>query len=231
MSAGTATTGRDTGAPATTLRLPQVNLLPPEVSAERGLRKVKRWALLSLLLVVLVVGLAYVMSAFQLAAARNDLTVAQADTVRLQGRLHELAEVPRVMGALDTARSARELVTSTEVLWKPYLDQVRAALPADAAIQTLQTQGATPVVSAVPPGDPLQTQSLGQISFTATTVTVPDAAALADALAAIPGLTDPRIQSMVLQSDEDNPGYLLTGTVQYGESALAGRYAPTAEED
>ncbi|MBO3087202.1 fimbrial assembly protein [Cellulomonas dongxiuzhuiae] len=221
--APTAPTGVD-GSTAVRVRVPQVNLLPSSVSDARGLRTVKRWALLGVAATVLLVALVYVASALQLAEAQGDLTAAQARTTQLQGQMAEYSEVPLVLGELGQAEQARSLATSTEVLWRPYLDSVRAALPADAALRTLQVTGATPTVSALTPADPLQPQAYGQIAFTAASTTIPDSAAWVDALRAIPGFVDPRIQSVVAEATETTSGFLVTGTVQYDANALSGRF-------
>lgn len=230
MNAAIAPSAPTTAGATSYSRPPQVNLLPPEVHAARGLRTVKRWAVLGLASCLLLVGLVYAASAFQLAQARDDLTAAQSDTTRLQQEMTQYAEVPLVLNELEQVEQARTLGGSTEVLWRPYLDAVRAALPAEATLRSLGVTGATPITSAAPPMDPLQPQSVGQLTFTAVTPAVPDAAAWSDALAAIPGLVDPRIQSVVRDEATGTAGYLVTGTVQYDESALSGRYSATEEE-
>lgn len=226
MNAALAPTAPTTtsGAAAVSTRVPQVNLLPPSVAAARSLRTVKRWSLLGLAATVLLVALVYVASALQLAQAQTNLTTAQARTTQLQGQMAEYAEVPLVLGELSQAEQARTLATSTEVLWRPYLDAVRAALPANATLRTVQVTGATPTISALTPADPLQPQGLGQVAFTAVSTTIPDSAAWVDALGAIPGFVDPRIQSVVAETTETSSAFLVSGTVQYDANALSGRF-------
>jgi len=213
------------------VRHPQVNLLPSEIAAARGLQSVKRWAVLGVAASALVVGVVYAASAVQLGQAQDDLTAAEFRTTQIEAEMAQYADVPLVRGELQQVQQARALATSTEVLWRPQLDALRAALPADASIVTLQVTGATPVASALPPNDPLQPQSLGLLAFTATTPTIPDSAAWVDALGAVPGLVDPRVQSIVQETTEGSAGYIVTGTVQYDETALSGRFQQNGEDN
>lgn len=210
---------------------PQVNLLPPDVAAARGLRTVQRWTVLSILAALLVVGLLYAVSMFQLVDARGELDAAQLRGTQLQGQIAEYAEVPQVLNELERAEQARTLAASTEVLWRPQLDALRAALPAGATVRTLTVAGATPVVPAIAPVDPLQPQGYGQIAFTASTATVPDSTAWVDALRAVPGLADPRIQSVVAETGDAGVTYTVTGVVQYDEKALSGRFQTTEGDE
>ncbi|MBF0687598.1 MAG: fimbrial assembly protein [Cellulomonas sp.] len=213
-------------------RVPQVNLLPPDVAAAHGLRAVKRWALLALALVVLAVGLVYAMSSFELAQARSDLVTAQDQTARLTAEQAQYSEVPVVLGELTDVRSTRQLATSTEVLWKPYIEAIRAALPEGGELSGLQVSGATPVLLATGPADVLASQAMGQIILTATTPTVPNAADWTDALSAVGGLIDARVQTVTQEggSEAGPGGYTVTMTMQYDETALSGRFAATEED-
>ncbi|TFH69545.1 PilN domain-containing protein [Cellulomonas sp. HD19AZ1] len=231
MNAALAPTRTDAPAAAPTVaRVPQVNLLPAEVAAAHGLRAVRRWSLLGFCTVVLVLCLGYAYSAFELAQARDDLRVAQDASEALVAEQATYAEVPAVLGEMRDVTSAQQFATSTEVLWRPYLEQIRAVLPDGAELRTLQVVGATPVLPAAPPTDSLQAASIGQLALTARTSSVPHAADWTDALGGIDGFSDPRVQSVSQEEGQEGErGYLVTMTVQYDESALAGRFATTEE--
>ena len=58
--------------------------------------------------------------------AASDLASAQAATTRLQNEQKKYAEVPRVLDQLAATTTAREIGTSTEILWSPYYQIGRA---------------------------------------------------------------------------------------------------------
>src|SRR5665647_1688450 len=101
--------------------LPQVNLLPPEVKAARGLARLKKWLALVVLLALLVCAGIVLLAMLQQKDAEDDLGLQQAETERLMAEQARYAEVPAVLGALDRALAAREVGMSTEILWRPYL--------------------------------------------------------------------------------------------------------------
>ncbi len=231
MNAATAPiTDAPPSAGMTFVRVPQVNLLPPEVAVKQGLRAVRRWALLALGVVVLVVALVYVVSSVELAQARGDLNRAQDTTARLTAEQASYSEVPQVLGELNDVKATQELATSTEVLWKPYIDSIRGALPEGGELSSLQASGASPVLLPPGPVDVRGAQGVGPLTHMPTTPTFPNVADWSDALSTVPGLRDARVQSVTEDSSSEGPaGYTVTMTMQYDETALSGRFA--AEEE
>ncbi len=109
--------------------LPQVNLLPPEVRAARGLAVTKRWLLISLgLVAVLCVG-GYGLALVEQANATTSLNAAQTETMSLQAEIAKYAEVPQVKQQLADAQAAREVGMSTEIFWQERIAAVTAVLP------------------------------------------------------------------------------------------------------
>ncbi|QHT55833.1 fimbrial assembly protein [Cellulomonas sp. H30R-01] len=208
--------------------LPQVNLLPPEVRAARGLRATKRWLLISLIVTFALCAGGFGLALISGASAATELAEAQTETERLQLEQQKYAEVPQVLGALDQATTARSVGMSTEVEWKQYVDAITAVLPAGVYLDTFTVTGATPTVPAAAPTDPLQGPSVGQIQFTAYSRTVPDVAALIDSLASVPGFTDPWATSAEL-TEEDGVFYNVIATVQFTDTAYAHRFDAVQE--
>ena len=207
---------------------PQVNLLPPEVRAARGLKTVKRLLVMALVLVVLLCGATVVFARNDKAAAAAGLVTAQDTTTQLKAEDKKYAEVPQVLGMLDSTTKARALGTSTEVLWSPYYQAIAATLPPGVSIDNLTVAGGTPM--AAPPGasSPIQAASIGQIQFTGRSKTLPDTAAWIDALNAIPGLGDAWVSSATVTGDSATDTYYnVTATAQVRSSAFAHRFDPT----
>ncbi|MBT0995197.1 fimbrial assembly protein [Cellulomonas sp. DKR-3] len=209
--------------------LPQVNLLPPEVRAARGLRRTKRLLALVLLGTVALCALAWVFSLFEVSTAESDLETAQAETTRIQGQLADpkYAEVPLVLGALEANEKALPMAMATDVNWSEYIDAIAAVLPEGASIDNFTVAYATPMSGAPEPTDPLQGPSLGQIAFTGRSVTVPDTAEWLKALNSVPGFQDAWLASAAVTGDEENGDYYaFSSTVQVSEQALTHDYEP-----
>lgn len=213
--------------------LPQVNLLPPEVRAARGLRKTKRMLVFVLLGTLALCVLAWLFSLFEATTAQSDLDSANAETERIQDQLSDpkYAEVPKVLGALEASRTALPLAMATDVNWSAYVGAIAAVLPEGASIDSFTVTYATPMTGAVDPTDPLQAPSLGQIAFTGRSVTVPDTAAWLKALNSVPGFQDAWLASAAVTGDEENGDYYaFSSTVQVSEAALTHRFDPVAPD-
>jgi len=210
--------------------LPQVNLLPPEVRAARGLKVVKRWLAVavafSLLLGAGLVGLAVLAQR----AADGELRDAQADADRLMTEQEKYAEVPVVLRQLDSIKLAREVGMSTEVLWSGYLSAIAATAPAGVSIENFIVSSTTPMMLPTAPVNPLQALSAGTITFTADSLTNPDTEAWLDGLETIPGFADAWFSGSTITEADGTAFYTVSATVQFNEQAFAGRFAPTEEE-
>lgn len=209
---------------------PQVNLLPPEVKAARGLVNTKRWLAIGIVIVLVLIGLVYAFAVLARSAAENELATEQAQTVRLQAEVDKYAEVPLVLSNLDRTQRALALGTSTEVMWKGYLDAITAVLPAGVSIDSFAVSQVTPWTPAPPAQDLLAAPAAGMISFTARTATLPDNAAWLDALATVPNLSNPTFSAAAVTAQDSDPYYAVTATVQVQPGAFALRFAPTTPE-
>lgn len=207
--------------------LPQVNLLPPEIRAARSLAVVKRWLGLALVVVLVVLALVYVGSTFVRSTAEAELADAQAETTRLQKEEAKYAEVPQVLGSIKLTTDARLAGTTTEVLWEPYMDALTAVLPADVSIEAITVTAATPLDGPLAPSDPLQAPSVGSISFQGRSTTIPNTAAWVEALATVPGFSDPWVSSVSVTDEDGSVFYTVSSTVQLSDAVFAHRFVAT----
>lgn len=210
--------------------LPQVNLLPPEVTAARGLARIKRWLLFVVLAAILAaVGIvALAMMAEQ--DAQAELDRAEARTAELMAEQERYAEVPLVLSAVEQAEQARSNGMSTEVLWLPYLRAIAATLPDGVRLETFQMLGATPMVLPAEPQGALAAPSVATITFTAQSLTVPDTEQWLIELATIPGFADAWFTTKTAAERDGVEFYDVVATVQVNEQAYALRFAETDEE-
>ena len=204
---------------------PQVNLLPPEVRAGRKLRHTKRILLLVVAGILLASLLGWVATLLAQNSANAELEIVATDTARLQAQSAKYAEVPQVLGSIASIEAARQAGTSTEILWKPYFDALRAVTPAGVSIDSLTVAAATPTTLAAPPIDPLATVGIGQIQFTAKSLTIPDTSDWLDALDAVPGLGDAWFSTASITEDAGVIYWTLSATVEVNDQALANRFA------
>ncbi|WP_028046326.1 hypothetical protein [Cellulomonas sp. URHE0023] len=209
--------------------LPQVNLLPPEVRAARGLVNVKRWLAIALVIVVVGIGLVYAIALFAKGSAEDSLASEQARTDELQAEVAKYAEVPRVLANLARTEDALKLGTSTEIQWKTYLDAITAVLPADVSIDSFTVAQSTPWMAAAGTQDPLVTPGVANISFTVRASTLPDTAAWLDALDSIPNVSSPSMSMASLTADTGEPYFAVTSTLQVDATAVVPRFADTKE--
>jgi Tfp pilus assembly protein PilN len=217
--------------------LPQVNLLPPEVKAARGLVRVKRWLALVVLLAVAAAGGLVFKGILDETAAEDELAEAQDDTARLVREQETYAEVPVVLDALSRATSAREIGMSTEILWRQYLQAVAATAPEGVRIENLKSVSATPMALPAAPTDTLSAAGISMITFTAQSATIPDTEAWLRALATVPGFSDAWFSQAVLSETGETPMYNVAAAVIVTSDGYAQRFsaetlaALEAEED
>lgn len=205
---------------------PQVNLLPPEVRSSRALGRIKVRLGIALLAVVLLVGLAFVWAAFAEHAAAQDLADKQAESARLVAEQAQYAEVPLVKGQIDATTTARQNVTSTEVLWPDYIAALQSVTPSGVRISDVTTIMPNPLLPPTTSSNPLDAPSIGSVAFTARSATLPDIAAWMDALDAISGFADPTYTTAQLGEDDGTVSYTISVIVQVDSTAYAERYVP-----
>ncbi|GEA82266.1 PilN domain-containing protein [Cellulomonas uda] len=210
--------------------LPQVNLLPPEVRAARGLQSIKRWLVIALLVVVALCALVWLLAQSVASNAQSDLENAQRETARLTQEQTKYAEVPRVQAQLAEAVRARQIAGSTDILWKQYFDAIAAVLPEGASMDSFAITGSTPMEGPGAAAHALQGASIGNIAFAARSVSVPDVSALMDALDSIPGLADSFVTSVQITETEGfGVYYKIDGSVQLAPSVFSGRFEPVSD--
>lgn len=202
----------------------QVNLLPPEIRSRRALGRAKVRLAFGLGLVVLLATGAVAWSMLTESAATQRLEDTQARAEDLLAQQAQYAEVPQLKGEILQVQDARRIAMSTEILWTDYLRAIQAVAPAALSITSVNTSGATPMQPAIGSSDPLGATSIGALSFTGRSTTMPDVAAWIDALDSIPGFSDAAFSSATLNDDNGVVFYEIASTVQVTPAAFALRF-------
>lgn len=205
------------GAPA----LPQVDLLPPEIRAGRGLAMVKRWLAIGLVATIVVAGMLYGWAFLQRQGAEDRLTEAQDRSMALSKEKAQYVEVTQVLKGIKDTEAAAAFGGITSVTWSPYIQAIAAVLPDDVTIQTFSVQQGSPTAPFVDSSDPLSTElGIATIRFTSRSATLPVASEWLDALESIPSFVDPSLQSSRIEDDDGSSYYAISSTIQVDATAF-----------
>ncbi|TFB52928.1 hypothetical protein [Cryobacterium sp. Sr3] len=169
---------------------PRVDLLPPEVKAGKKANATRRRLGATLVAVVLLMITGVGAATWHAQQSRDELASAQARTAELLASQAKYAEVNQVQNEVDITLAARQFGASTEVDWKAYLSQVRAALPADVSIDTVGVDAASPLGAYIQPTAPLQAARVATLTLTVTSPNLPSVPQWLDAIKGLPGYAD-----------------------------------------
>jgi Tfp pilus assembly protein PilN len=204
----------------------RANLLPPEVGATAQGKIMRRHAIALIVLAVLIVIAGYVGATIFAGAAQSQLDAANKRTQELVAEQGKYVEVKQVTSLLATATAARQVGMSTEIDWKAYLDDIQNSLPAGTLVTNVVAETATPLVAFDQPSVPLQGDRIGQLTFTATSKSLPDVETWLDALSKLYGYVDASPGSINL--DKDAKLYEVTITMHINKVALLDRFDEVA---
>jgi len=210
------------GAPS----LPQVNLLPPHVTAKRRLAVVRVWLGLALLIVVLLTISAAVVTLWEKQSALSQLADVQATNDTLLHEQAKYAEAPKVLRALKARENARTIAMSTEVLWSPYLAAISAATPLEASVNTLTVTQDTAWVGNTsqvtgplsPPG------TVGLVSLNGRALTLTAVSNWQDALSKLKGVTNVEVASVQVTDDNGSIYFAVSATFSLTADAFANQF-------
>lgn len=169
---------------------PRVDLLPPEVRAKRRGSSARRLLAMALIAAVVIVGGGYVLASFRASVADGALVAAQSRTQELLEEQLTYAEVTEVVGESQHIVESRAYVTSTEVLWKKYLDPVLAILPPTATVTDAILLGRSPLEPELLAAGPLRKSLVASVTLTVDTPTISDATGWTRKLPDTPAFSD-----------------------------------------
>lgn len=179
----------------------RANLLPPEVGVAARGKILRRNAVALIVVAVLLVVVGYAGALVMAFSAQQGLDAANRHTQELLAKQATYSEVRSLKSLLETANAARIAGTSTEIDWKDYLDKIQALLPAGTVVTNVVAQSATPLSDFAQPSVPLQGDRIGELTFTATSASLPDVEAWLRSLESLTGFVDAAPGSVDLQGD------------------------------
>lgn len=180
---------------------PRAELLPPEVAQGVKARALRR-SLVALVILVVAITAAGVVGATIASGASQLLLGAEIENgnqlLKAQG---EYAEVRQITSMIAKAEEGLELGSATEFRWKDYLAELSASLPPGTSVTNIAAELATPTKPYTAPTIPLQGERIGELTFTATSPTLPDVELWLNGLTNVTGFVDATPGSVVLDGN------------------------------
>jgi hypothetical protein len=202
---------------------PRVDLLPPEVRAQRNAAALRRRLGFGvILLLALAVGGSGAAGILAI-QAQVSLATEQARTASILVQQRKYIQVRSVQDEVSLIQAAQQVGTSTEIDWRKYLAEVQATLPANVTLDTVTIDSASPLTAYVQATAPLQGSRVATLSFTAKSPTLPEVPAWLDALATLPGYTDASPGSVT--RDDTSGIYTVNITMHINQAAYTNRFA------
>ncbi len=204
--------------------MPRVNLLPPEVAQAAKARSLHRGLSLLVVAVMVLIGAGYGLASVQASSAQQGLDAANQRTVQLLAQQKKYIEVRKINSDLALTTAARQVGSSTEINWQSYLESIQSSLPSGTTIVTFNASTGSPLVEFAQPTVPLQGERIAELSFDATTHSLPDVPAWLNALAKLKGFVDASPSGVTLTDGV----YTAKVVMHINEQALANRFASDA---
>lgn len=124
-------------APREPVRLPHVNLLPPEIIERRALTKLGRGLSVVVLAAALLAGFLWYEAGSGRDAAQTRVDAAQAAGTKLQAEQTRLAPAQQALAAAQQSQQTLKAAMANEVLWSRYLEEVKLKLPKSARLSNM----------------------------------------------------------------------------------------------
>jgi len=208
--------------------LPTVNLLPPEILARRGLRRLKILLGGAGAVAILVVVAMFVMALSSVSAANSDLETATSQRLGLQKQVDGYAHVRQTYALVDQANGLLRDAGGNEVLWSTYLGDLGQLLPAGAWLTKVTVAPATAAGPAGPGVAPTASPAVAQITFEGTALAHVRLAAWLDSIAKERGWAEPYFSKSEEKLIDSRKTFTFTSTVMVTAAALSGRHQTPA---
>ena len=192
--------------------VPRVNLLPIEIIEARRFRQTQIMLAATVLVAVGVATAGVVWAQQGVNAANEDLEASEYRVASLQKEQTRYAAVPLVAAQLDAANAARTQAMGTDVLWYRYLNDIRAAQPANVKLNSLAlTLTATSAAPAAGAGaDVLSVPGIGTIQTAGTAAQYSQVSAWLEALNKLNGTASSSLGNAAKAPDAEDPAEAVT---------------------
>ena len=206
---------------------PTIDLSPGDVKARRRGTGLRRALVMTLVGAIAIVGVGYGAAFLHAAGAAAELDAAHLRTQELLSERQQYAEVIDVARRSEQITLARAELTSTEVLWKPFIDELTGVFPADAVLTSISAQGRLPADPELVPAGRLRNPLVASITIAVQTTTLPDVAEWMRRVAHLPGYADHAPTGVSFADGK----YTTTVTISVSAAALANRFGEGVAAD
>jgi Tfp pilus assembly protein PilN len=221
--------------------LPQVNLLPQKIVDATAVRRIRRWAIAAVALLVLAVGGIWWLQGSTITRAEADLAAATAENTRLRAELESLTpvkqmyeQITRLQGVVTTTLASQP---EAAVVLARLGDAAQAAGGPDIVLSNAEVNysgipEAGGLLNPCPNPDPFGTDiTVGCLSFTATAGSRQQVSALLREMAADPLFVGPYVTSSsvtALEGGQDSVAF--SGSAGVSLEALRTQLTPEQVE-
>lgn len=208
-------------------RTPLVDLFPAAVVQKRSDQRTLRLlgAILGIFAFALlaVAALAYM----NRQSAEADLAATTALTPGRQTELAKYNYLPALEAQVANSKNARTWAGIADIAWTDQLSALLGTLPASARLDALSAAPATPIAPLATGKSLFSTPDLGVVTFSGDLEYPIDAAALEDAINALPGFKDATIDTVAIQDGKTIAYWTFSGSVRITPNAASGRTTTT----
>jgi len=201
-----------------------VNLLPPEITAVRHVRKVRRLVVVSLAGFTVLMLAWYGLATFQTSVARDELTAAEDEA-------HSLLQQHKKYNDLTNAQTQSSAISAqlagllaTDLRWSELVRTLHAAAPAGVDVESVSSvlaEGAgTTVADPASRAKDAPRVTIGTITVSGIAASKSDVAAYLDALDKVARVANPLVADVM----EQGRGVQFTVRLDITSDALGGRY-------
>lgn len=173
------------------------DLMPPEVLQARRAARIRRYVIVGLSSLLVVVVLLYALLFVQKQSAQNSLDKAQKTTSQLSAEKNQYADVIQMQGTVASVQAQVANLMANDIDFPLLLSQLEANLVNGMSISQLTVTLSTATATGAPQGgtgsvlDPATVLHIGSIVMTGTAVRPTDVSAYIDRLATMKGVVTP----------------------------------------
>jgi len=229
----TLTLNRESTNTTTSVLVPRVNLLPPEIADAARFRRMQGLMAGAVVGSVALVALITLAAGAQVSSAQNSLTDAQATGTTLQTQVNQFAEVPKVFAAVQSAETQLSSAMGAEVRWSFYMNDLSLTVPDRIGLTSLAIRQDLGGGSSGAVTSPLGKTGIATVTFEGQASTNNDVASFLDSLAKQKGYIDPYFSSAnksAADAAAANQQSVVdfAATVTVTDAAKSGRYTQKA---
>jgi Tfp pilus assembly protein PilN len=217
------------------VRLPRVNLLPPEILEVRSVRRAQAGLGAAVAASLLIVGGLWGLASVDQASAQKDLDAAGQRQTAVNRETAALSDVAATYTQIQQRRAVLSSAMSGEVLWSQYLTDLALLVPDNVWLETIAV---TPVegstgATATPGGPEFGPQTapgaIATIAFTGQAISQDDVTNWLQSISRGKGFTNVYFTDSTLgKFGTTAKAVKFTSTVSVTAEALSNRYPPTS---